>query len=129
MRFSSESSTDLPTDLFPVTIATGKAFCNRSEERKLLYQSIMHGRHTVLIAPRRYGKTSLINQVLLESKLPYCIIELTLATSIEDVANFIISNVSQLLYSILPRSAKVKQTILALFKRLNPELVLTAGGQ
>ena len=116
-------------DIFPINIALGKAFCNRSKERTQLKQLINQGRHTVLIAPRRYGKTSLINQVLIELKLPCTLIELTLATSTAEVQTLIVKYVSDLLYKILPKTLKAKQKILALFKWLNPELVLTAAGQ
>lgn len=116
-------------DVFPINIALGKAFCNRSKERTQLKQLINQGRHTVLLAPRRYGKTSLINQVLIELKLPYTLIELTLATSTAEVETLIVKYVSDLLYQILPKPLKAKQKILALFKWLNPELVLTAAGQ
>jgi AAA+ ATPase superfamily predicted ATPase len=116
-------------ELFPVNIAMGKAFCNRVKERTLLKQYIKHGRHVVFLAPRRYGKTSLINQTLHELKLPYCMIELTLATSAQDVEQLIIKYVGNLLQNILPRATQAKQNILKLFKWLNPELVLTVGGQ
>ncbi len=114
---------------FPSNIAVGQAFCNRDQERKLLKSYVQNGRHTVLVAPRRYGKTSLINQVLLEIKLPHCMIELTMATSIKEVESMIMKQVSQLLYLILPRTTKAKQRIINLFKWLNPELILTVGGQ
>lgn len=116
-------------ELFPVNIATGKAFCNRDQERKLLKKLTTHGRHTVLIAPRRYGKTSLINQVLLELKFPYCLMELTITTSVEEVEQMMIKHISHLLSTLLPRTTKAKQNLLKLFTWLNPELVLTAGGQ
>ena len=116
-------------DYFPITIAQGKAFCNREKERYLLKQCIVNNRHTVIIAPRRYGKTSLINQTLLELKLPYGIMELTLATTIKDIEQLIIKHISNLLYSILPKSEKAIKKILSIFKWLNPELVLSAKGQ
>ena len=116
-------------DFFPINIALGKAFCNRVKERGLLKKYIEHGRHAVLIAPRRYGKTSLVNQVLAELDLPYCIMELTMATSIGDVEQIIIKEVGELLYKILPKTSKAKQNLLKLFNWLNPELVLTAFGQ
>lgn len=116
-------------ELFPTTIATGDAFCNREKERRLLKQYIQSGRHIVVMAPRRYGKTSLINQTLIEQKICCSIMELTLATSAEDVERIILKYVGQLLYSLLPRTIKAKQNILKLFKWLNPELVLTVGGQ
>jgi AAA+ ATPase superfamily predicted ATPase len=117
------------TDWFPVTLAIGKAFCNRVKERKIVKQYINLGRHTVVMAPRRYGKTSLINQVLLEMNVPHTIIELTLATTAEDVQRLMIGHISSLLYSILPKAAKAKQNILSLFSWLRPEIVLTVGKQ
>src|SRR5690242_14090915 len=115
-------------EIFPATIATGKAFCNRVGKRKQLKAYVKNGRHVVIIAPRRYGKTSLINQTLLESHFPHTIMELTLAVSDNDVEKIILKHVSELINSILPRTLKAKQTILNLFKWLNPELVLTVGG-
>ncbi len=116
-------------DIFPINVATGKAFCNRVKERKILKQYIRNGRHCVLIAPRRYGKTSLVNQVLLELKMPYAITELTLVASLKDVESIIVNHVGNLLHSILPKTKKAAQSILQLFKWLNPELVLSASGQ
>ncbi len=63
---------------FPITLAQGLAFCNRIDERRQLTQFIEANRHTVLIAPRRYGKTSLIVQSLAEIKIPHTIMELAL---------------------------------------------------
>lgn len=116
-------------EIFPVNIAVGEVFCNRIDERKLLKQYINHGRHCVLIAPRRYGKMSLVNQSLIELKLPHAMMELTMATSVADVERMVITYVGRLLYSILPKTTKARQNLLKLFKWLNPELVLTVGGQ
>ncbi|MFM8454096.1 MAG: AAA family ATPase [Gammaproteobacteria bacterium] len=115
--------------LFPITIAMGEAFCNRVEERKMLAEYLKHGRHSVLMAARRYGKTSLINQVLLESKLPNTIMEFTLATSVKDIERIISKHVSELVLELLPKTSQAKHRILNLFKWLNPELTLTIGGQ
>lgn len=116
-------------EIFPATIAIGKAFCNRRRERKILKEYILAARPVVLMAPRRYGKTSLINQVLIEIKLPSVIMEFTLATSAAGVEAIIMKHVAKLLYQILPRSSKAKQKILKFFSWLHPEIVLTAGGQ
>lgn len=116
-------------DWFPITVTTGKAFCNRIKERKMLKEFINHGRHAVLVAPRRYGKTSLIKQVLLEIKLPHTIIELTMATRMEEVEKILLQHIGQLLHEILPKTTKAKQGVLKLFNWLNPEIVLSAGGQ
>ncbi len=116
-------------DIFPTNIAVGRAFCNRVEERVLLKQYVKNGAHTVIMAPRRYGKSSLINQTLLELKLPFCIIEFTMVVTPEDAQQIILKKIGDLLYSILPRSTKAKQSILKIFNFLRPEIVLTAGGQ
>jgi len=116
-------------DYFPINVAQGKAFCNRKKERSLLKEFIKNGRHSVIVAPRRYGKTSLINQVLLELGLKHVIMELTMAVTLKDVEQIIIKSVSELLQSILPTPSKAKQKILGLFKWLNPELTLSAHGQ
>ena len=54
---------------FPQGIAVGNAFCNRVEERSHLKNSILSNEHIVLVAPRRYGKTSLITQILKDIEL------------------------------------------------------------
>ena len=45
--------------LFPLGKAYGSAFCNRIDETKKLISNIENGKHTFLVAPRRYGKSSL----------------------------------------------------------------------
>lgn len=116
-------------EVFPINIAVGEAFCNRVKERNLLKKYIENGRHVVLLAPRRYGKTSLVNQVLLELNLPYCIVELTMATSISEVEQIILKEVGLLLDKISPKTSKAKKSLLKLFNWLRPEIVLAACGQ
>lgn len=53
-------------DFFPQGIATGSAFLGRESEKQNLKNNIVAGHHTLLIAPRRYGKTSLAKNVLNE---------------------------------------------------------------
>lgn len=44
---------------FKLAIAHGPNFCNRTAEKKLLCHNMRSGIHTVVYAPRRYGKSSL----------------------------------------------------------------------
>jgi len=53
-------------DIFPQSIASGYAFCNRADKRRQLRSYINRVNHTVLVAPRRYGKSSLSYQVASE---------------------------------------------------------------
>jgi hypothetical protein len=43
---------------------TGDNFCNRIQEISELVNYIKNGTNVIIFSPRRYGKTSLINQVL-----------------------------------------------------------------
>ena len=61
-----ERGNRMKKDIFPQSIASGYSFCNRVEKRKTLRSNIDRINHTVLIAPRRYGKSSLSNQVAIE---------------------------------------------------------------
>jgi hypothetical protein len=48
---------------FPLSIATGLSFCNRTKERSKLQKNILAGHHLWLEAHRRHGKSSLLLQV------------------------------------------------------------------
>lgn len=56
---------------FPRKIAEGDAFCDREQERAYLKKNIERGFHTLIISPRRYGKTSLAMKTFTELKMPF----------------------------------------------------------
>jgi hypothetical protein len=116
-------------NLFPAGIALDEAFCNRTQERILLRQSIISNQSIVLISPRRYGKTSLIFQVLHENQFPYCMVDFLPATHLNFVRSAILGSVSALLTQLLPLHKKLKQKLLDYFIHLNPKIVLSAAGQ
>jgi len=53
---------------------SGDNFCDRSLETKELVTDVKNGQNVIIFSPRRYGKTSLIKQVLRlgGSGFPYC---------------------------------------------------------
>lgn len=51
---------------FTIGIARNEDFCNRQEELVDLINYAKNGQNVVLYSPRRYGKSSLVNQVLRE---------------------------------------------------------------
>jgi AAA+ ATPase superfamily predicted ATPase len=116
------------TDLFPRGIAQGKAFYDRVAERKKLKQNINHTIHTVLIAPRRYGKTSLMIQVLYENKTNHLWFDFMTITSREDVQAKILQKISKLVVTIAPATKKLKQLTAKYFSALNPEITLKIPG-
>src|SRR6202795_4550878 len=83
--------------LFPLGKAYGKAFCNRAEETKKLIGNIESGKHTFLIAPRRYGKSSLCEKAFEMSHLPWSKLDFHLAVNVKDVERIIVNGVIDLI--------------------------------
>ncbi|MCX7122042.1 MAG: ATP-binding protein [Gammaproteobacteria bacterium] len=117
------------SQIFPIGIATGDAFCNRVAERAHLIKNIKNNRHTVLLAPRRYGKTSLVNQVMTELKLPYGEMDFLLCANSQAVKMKIVEKIAESLFQLLPKTQQAKEKILSIFKKMRPEILLSAGGQ
>lgn len=93
-------------ELFPLRVASGKRFCNREKERKLLKELFNQKRPTVMISPRRYGKTSLAYKVTEEVKYPFCAIDFLTAYNDESICACIISGISELISKIMPINMK-----------------------
>ena len=114
---------------FPQGIATDRAFCNRDEERKRLAVSIAAHEHTVLVAPRRYGKTSLIAQVLKENDFYAANIDFFFVLSQLDVTKQITEGVTKIINQLLPKTKSACQKIIDSVKKLNPKLTFNVLGQ
>jgi len=114
---------------FPQGIATDKSFCNRNEERIFLKSSIEAHEHTVLVAPRRYGKTSLIIQVLKESDFPGCHIDFFFVLNQKEVVKQVAEAVSAIITKMLPRAKSTINKIIDSLKSLNPRLTFNLFGQ
>lgn len=94
-------------NLFPLSIASDNAFCNRTEELEKLGTYIKHHRPVLLVSPRRYGKTSLALRAIEASKLPYAQIDLFSAVDERDVERAVLKGVGKLLSKIesIPQKA------------------------
>jgi hypothetical protein len=119
----------MQSQLFPQGLATGPAFYNRESERKKLAERFIGGEHTVVVAPRRYGKSSLIKQVLIESKIPGMRIDLLAVTNATYVQKAIKKAVSELVNGMVPRTKKAKLSLIEWVKRLHPKLTFNVLGQ
>lgn len=64
---------------FPLGIASGEAFIGRHQEIKRLGINIQRRVHTLLLSPRRYGKTSLVRKVLSIESYPWIEIDFFIA--------------------------------------------------
>lgn len=116
-------------NLFPPGIAEGTAFCNRITERQWLKENIERIQHTVIMAPRRYGKSSLVHCVIQENALPYIWIDFLSVATKEDVVSKILKGAKQLLFELSPELRKLKQQAKDFVKSLTPELSLGMLGQ
>lgn len=105
------------TDYFPAKLAHGPRFCNRHAERTLLKQYIHDGRHTVLVSPRRYGKSSLVHQVVSELSFPCASIDLFLAHDDKATVKRLLKGVSDAVSQILPPNSKFLDTVQGLFRQ------------
>src|SRR3990167_198086 len=116
--------------LFPEGLALGEAFINRVSERNTLIKRIKSSKHTVLMAPRRYGKTSLVMQVAQDLKIHSCAIDLLAAYDVAYVRDQIVEKVGRLVVELLPTvSKKSSEKLIQIFKKMKPELTLGAFGQ
>lgn len=116
-------------EIFPLVIARGEAFCNRVEEQALLKFNIQHLKHTLLIAPRRYGKTSLAAKVLHDMKLPYQCIDFFTITDEASVMRQLHHGIGALITKILPSHKTLLNRLSTIFQRFNPVLEVSLAGQ
>lgn len=115
-----------PIDYFPSKLAKAPRFCNRTEERKLLCSNINLGRHTVLISPRRYGKSSLVHQVVSDMQIPCASIDLFLAHDGKAITKRILDGISGAISQIMPLSQKALITAQSFFSHF--KIVMEASG-
>lgn len=93
-------------DYFPLKLALGEHFCNREDERNFLKNNIAKCRHTVLVSPRRYGKSSLVHQVVADLKMPMGAVDLFLAHDDKTVGRRILQGVAMAVAQVVPAKAK-----------------------
>lgn len=113
---------------FPITLAGGKAFCNRLEELKRISYNLKIGNPTLLVSPRRYGKTSLAIHAFEEIKIPYAHIDLYKALSEEDIAQFILNGIGKLLGRIESTPKTLIKTATEFFSGFQVKFVLEKFG-
>jgi AAA+ ATPase superfamily predicted ATPase len=112
------------THYFPLGIAKDHAFCNRIEERKQLKHNISRGIHTLIMAPRRFGKTSLALKAINETKLQHTVMEFTLASDHYSAENIIRIGIGKLMMGLMPTHKKVLALAAKYFSHFKPSLVI-----
>ena len=110
-----------PRHYFPLGKAHGKAFCNRVMETQKLMGNIENGKHTLLIAPRRYGKSSLCEHVFKLATLPWVALDFHLAVNEKDAERIIINGVIELVGKSIGTIEKLSALLKKHTKRLVPK--------
>ncbi len=114
-----------PRRYFPLGKAYGEAFCNRTAEVKKLVQNIENGKHTFLIAPRRYGKSSLSEKAFDMINMPWSKLDFHLAITEKDIERIILNGVSELIGKSIGSVEKLVHIIKKYAKKLQPKLSFT----
>lgn len=69
-------------------VVEGEYFTNRKKEIKEIISEINAGQHIVLMSPRRYGKTSLVNEAMKASRMKWFRVNMELISDEVDLANY-----------------------------------------
>ncbi len=107
------------TEIFPQKIALGTNFCNRVKEQAFLKDKITGTRPSLIISPRRYGKTSLGIYVLERLRIPYVHLDLFPLTSTEDIETTLLSGIGDILARCEPTPKKALKVISEFFGQLS----------
>lgn len=109
-----------PRKLFPLGKAYGKAFCNRVEEVQKLIGNIESGKHTFIVAPRRYGKSSLCEKAFEQIDMAWAKLDFHLAVTEHDAERIIINGVMDLIGKSVGSVEKLIHIIKKHAKKLKP---------
>ena len=113
---------------FPLGIATDEYFCNRVSETANLIRNIQSCTHTVLVSPRRYGKTSLAYRAIRQCGLPYVKVDLYMATSHKDIEKAIIKGVNGIISQVTGVTEKILNSIKEYVKSIKPTIEMGTEG-
>ncbi|OGX12794.1 MAG: hypothetical protein A2351_07330 [Omnitrophica bacterium RIFOXYB12_FULL_50_7] len=108
---------------------TGEAFWNRSQEVKELARDIQNGQNVIIFSARRYGKTSLIKNVLGKVKKEGILtvyVDLYPAITREKFIEIYAKAVSR---SLGKPTQKVLEAVKRLFPKLIPKIVIRGEGE
>ncbi len=104
---------------FPQGIAEGDAFLGRVEESARLSDNLQQGRHTLLLSPRRYGKTSLARHTIKKRNSTYTEIDLFLAIDERSIETRFLNGIEELIQKIYPVPQQWLNRLVNFFKQAN----------
>lgn len=108
-------------------VAWGDFFINREEEKLRLKKNFSAGVNTIIISPRRYGKSSLIRQFAKEysaqePKVRFCFLDLF---NVSDEADFYRLYAKAVISAVTSKTDEAVQLVKDVFKTLVPTISLS----
>lgn len=113
---------------FPLGIAIGDSFCNRKAERARLIKNIQSGQHTLIMSPRRYGKTSLAFYVINELDIPFGEADLFVSIDARRIEQSILAGVKQTITKVSNLTEQTLSIIRDFFKNKNAQWLVGTHG-
>ncbi len=113
---------------FPKGLAKGSAFCNRQKERDRLKNHINAGQHTLLISPRRYGKTSLVKYVMDTLELPNAQADLFVAVDAERIRLILLSAIKSIVQQVAGTVENAVVLLTSAFKGVSSQWIIGTKG-
>ncbi len=113
---------------FPKGIAEGNAFCNRKAERKHLIDNIQSNHHTLIMSPRRYGKTSLVRYTLNENNIIYGDADLFIAVDAERIQQRILAGIKSIIEQTCSSLEHAISLLTDSFKNLSQKWIIGTKG-
>jgi hypothetical protein len=123
----------MKTELFPLDVAVGAAFCNRQHERLMLKNNIEKNTHTIIYAPRRYGKTSLVLKTCDEigrtqSNIACIDLDLMWVTSLDDILQVLLKEIAQVLSCIIPKYEQALSLLKDIARHIEASVSISNSG-
>ncbi|MBY0544444.1 MAG: hypothetical protein K2Q14_02725 [Gammaproteobacteria bacterium] len=104
-------------------LALGEGFCNREIELKQLSHNLNNFTHTVLISPRRYGKTSLAIKAIEQEKQLYAHIDLFMKYNKDEIIYSFYEQISGLISCLIKPTQKALKIIGSFLKHIKIALI------
>lgn len=105
--------------ILPRGLALDKNFCNREAEQQKLLYNIQSSQATLVTSPRRYGKTSLVLNVLYHHKVPFAWVDLYAELDEQGIINAILAGIGDIIYKLEPSHKKALAAVSNFFSRMN----------
>ncbi len=115
-------------DYFPLALAVDDNFCNRQAELQALIFNLKESRPTLLIATRRYGKTSLAINAINSVQFHYAHFDFLSAITETDIEKIILKGVGELITRIEKGPKKALKLAADLFAGLSIRLAFDGLG-